>query len=846
MNKKILFLPVLSMACCLTSCFDSGNKDNGDDKPVNPPVSSKTVNSIIYDGETFKWTKPSSEITGYQLYIGEQSFDVEENSYGFRGDKNFDLKIACKTAKETYETTSFTFKYGGDYSMPTYSDSVLSWKSYPSAEEYKLNLNDEIISTKNNTYTEKLKTGKNEAKVKPVILNESEAIYYSYSQPLKINLLASPQIMFDKVEGVISWNQVPEAKGYSLMIKKDGEQVVDVPQLGAEATEYNRYHFEDAGEYEILICARGDASKGLSDSAFSSKIVKKLETPKNVKTEEKAGNILLTWDPVDGADEYIVKLPNGEESSTRNNSYSFPITDSVNQERFHFNILSRAMDNLVLDSNETANIELTRLEKVRNIKLQDGYVVWDAVPTAQSYVINIDGREYSAPTNKYQILVAEGTHIVKVKAIGDMHTVISSTYSNEVKIMKLSSPQNVRFENGVLRWDVVPGATNYNVVSKNGNVNRNTTDTQITINSSEITESTSIYVVARGNGNLVLDSDPSDTKPAYKLATPNIKLNKSGVEWNAIAGATEYELKVGDYFKRVKGTSYNLNEFEAGSYVCEVKAIGDGQTYFDSRLSTPVTANVLKAPLVQVNDNKLTWGHVSLSDGYEVFVDGEEIISLPFNKREFIANFKTAGTHTISVRAVGDGSQSCTSKWTQITVNSELLIAPLKVNVTKADDKHFNVTWDEVANNRGYVLLVNGIETYCETNSYLYEVTTDGNYNLSVKALGNGYDFVDSNPSKEITFTILSPVTNTKMQLQDVDFYTLTWSPTSKATGYSVKVTKTMKSGGEPEVTTKTVSGTSMDIDTAGVASIKIEIVALGDNINIYNSQATVLTKYFN
>ena len=835
MLKKVLSICTLCLSLALVGC-SSGGEDN---KEENNNI---TVNSITYDGTTLKWSSPSNKVIGYDITINGKKFEVNETQYQLESNQDLDITLTSKTKTEEKSST-FKFEYGGTFEQPIYSTGTLSWGKCNNAISYVLDVNNNIINVNEEKY-ESLKTGENVIKVRPVVKNESSAKYYINSTALSLNILEKPVISFDKVTNTISWSQVPNAKGYSILIRKDGNKVIDVPQLGADANNYTAFTFDEAGSYSIEVCSRGDASKGNNDSGYAKETVKRLEMPKNIKTQEKEGNILITWDKVVGADSYLVKLPNGSESVVKEEVYTLPLSENVQQQKYKISILSQANDDLVLNSKESAKVELTRLEKVTNVRMQDGFIVWDEVPMAQEYIINIDGRDFVSKTNRYEVIVAEGSHKVRIKACGDYNYVLSSPFSNTEDFYKLAAPKNVRFENGNLVWDAVTNASNYNVISENGNINKNVNSTTLLINSSEITESTTIHVIARGNGNMYLDSDSSKSKSVYKLECPQLKLNKNGIEWNSVVGAVEYELKIGDYVRNVNGTSFNLSEFEPKSYVCSVRAIGDRNTYFDSRLSESISANVLNKPTITVEDGVLSWNSVLLSNGYEVFVDGKDTITLPFNERTYKPNFKTAGLHTISVRTLGDGSKTCNSNWSEVTINSQLLIAPVKVNIEQIEENKFKFYCDPIENAKSYVFVINGVEVSSDVNEYIYETTTPGDYKISVKGLGNGYDYVDSNNSKESSLIILNPVIDINMSLQDIDQYALTWKPTSHAYGYNVKVTKTMKDGTE-QVSNKVVTGTTLSVDTLNVAKVTVEITSLGSG-NVYNSKISSFEKVFN
>ena len=66
------------------------------------------------------------------------------------------------------------------------------------------------------------------------------------------------------------------------------------------------------------------------------------------------------------------------------------------------------------------------------------------------------------------------------------------------------------------------------------------------------------------------------------------------------------------------------------------------------------------------------------------------------------------------------------------------------------------LSWDRVKNAVAYSVSINGEERTTRTNSYSLAALEAGEYEIKVKAIGDGINYTDSNWSQEYVFTKLS------------------------------------------------------------------------------------------
>ena len=123
----------------------------------------------------------------------------------------------------------------------------------------------------------------------------------------RVNKLSQPQnIKWSEIEiGLVTWSPVKEADGYFTEVFKDGTSIGAGGGLepGCNIKELIRIH--GAGTYTVKIKAQSNVLP--SSDVVTTYTAKKLSKPENIKwSESKIG--LVTWSPVQYADEYSVEI----------------------------------------------------------------------------------------------------------------------------------------------------------------------------------------------------------------------------------------------------------------------------------------------------------------------------------------------------------------------------------------------------------------------------------------------------------------------------------------------------------------------------------------------------------
>jgi len=158
------------------------------------------------------------------------------------------------------------------------------------------------------------------------------------------------------------------------------------------------------------------------------------------------------------------------------------------------------------------------------------------------------------------------------------------------------------------------------------------------------------------------------TEPVQLTAPSNLAVFNAVLTWNAVENAAGYRIYAGGIASStvITATSFNLANLnlEAGTHSIQIRAIGDGSSFTDSQLSLPIsfvvapTFSALPAPAgLSITGTSLSWNAVENAVGYRVYVAGTSRTDLLTAATFNLATLGLgAGTHIVSVRAIGTGS----------------------------------------------------------------------------------------------------------------------------------------------------------------------------------------------
>ena len=258
-----------------------------------------------------------------------------------------------------------------------------------------------------------------------------------------------------------------------------------------------------------------------------------------------------------------------------------------------------------------------------------------------------------------------------------------------------------------------------------------------------------------------------DVEIVTYLSKPvNIAASGSTISWDAVDGASKYEIIVDSAeAKETESTYYQLDISQIGSYQIKVRAVGvnvKGVTIYSEYTEyTFVKSNKLTTPVVNVVDKSASWAAVTNAVEYQVKVlnsSGSELYSTTQSELAISLDdekYAAVGKYTISVKAIPEASKpEYANSDTGIgyyIVTSKLATPSISSVSTTA------IRWSSISGITGYrVMLYNAstntlIETYSTTsNSYAFSsmaMQDEGKYYCLIQAVGDGEVYLDSDIS---------------------------------------------------------------------------------------------------
>lgn len=249
--------------------------------------------------------------------------------------------------------------------------------------------------------------------------NWTSPFHYKKPSSPTAQKLATPTIRQDGT--LIVWDEIPNASSY---------EVFDSAQPLAQQTTqtfFDPSSLQGYGQWSIMVRANGDGLN-YSNSELSNTIIYEnlapnaipLSPPTNLKVE----NSIFGWSSVSNAIGYNIKINNSNfESST--NSFVLPSL----AEGTHTLQVQAKGDGQNYSNSTFAQIQHTISKPVTppdnnklatpQVKLSGKSVIWEAIPNASNYEVNIDGStsQTSNTSADLSYLTAYKTYEIKVRAL---------------------------------------------------------------------------------------------------------------------------------------------------------------------------------------------------------------------------------------------------------------------------------------------------------------------------------------------------------------------------------------------------------------------------------------------
>ncbi len=736
--------------------------------------------NLTYDSEVFTWEKVNGA-SSYTIKIGNEEFTTSSNRYEYiAGQEDFSVSVcAVGNATEKVYTSQYSEAKEYVHIAPIEGlnvvDGILKWTASENAVRYKIKINGIINNEELTTNSYSALSSGSSYRIQLLPIGESDFYFSHWSNEITVNILRSPVVNYG--DGVIRWNQVTGCAGYELKITKNDE-VVHTTAVGEETFVYE-YAFEDVGDYLVSVKATALGTGGVYESKYSTEYpVKRLATPSN---------------------EQVINRP------LEQNQVSVNFTPSVGASGYA--LLADGVEIATITNGSTFSVDLSKM------------------------------------TNKTEESVVN----FKIVARGSVTTegaILDCKVPLEFNVTKLATPQNLTISGNQISWDSVNHTSKY-VLTIDGK------RTEVTTTSFTLTDLSSgmhsVYVQAMGNGEEVITGGFSNSLALKKLETPaSLVITNGLLTWGTVADATAYKVVLGTETYNADATAFDLLGYE--SYISEGKgtqisvyAIGNGTDVINSDVSATKTISKYNRPTnVKVNGDSLVWNPSSVDsincNSYKLLISkdgGAEYTEQVTGSSYSMSNF-TPGNYTVKVVALGDYVQTVNSPASNEFTFTKL--API-TEVTKNGNAY---TWEAIAGASKYEIKLSKDATWTtvNTNSYTPTFTTEGEFEVSIRAIGNGADIIDSNVysfTQRVT-RLTQPVkqdamTNSNAFKVEVSGNTVTVTVKKQdgATGYKLFVGGIERNNVISETSTEIVYSYTMT--TVG-ATYKVQVQVLGNQFN--------------
>ncbi len=313
-----------------------------------------------------------------------------------------------------------------------------------------------------------------------------------------------------------------------------------------------------------------------------------------------------SYGEINGSYGYYVKTGSGQPYLAGNTSYDL---SNLEAGTFPVSVCATGNGAEILSSNYTSPITVVRLEAPTNIKidsteLSGGSLAWDDVAYASSYVVvfNNDGNAIDAKNiDKLNDKISTQGTTVFMRSVAnyfnDQKTIyyMTSKDSLTTQFIKLDIPRvgDTKFNNNQFIWNHPSNINSaeytptYKIYDEDqleyeSIANGTSWDTTSLAGGKDHT----FYVRAIGNGTKYINSGLTQAISIYKLATPEVQLDKENGKycWDGVEFATSYAVYVdGEKVHTVNHESGAFVKYEyapkfetIGSHTVKVIAVGDG------------------------------------------------------------------------------------------------------------------------------------------------------------------------------------------------------------------------------------------------------------------------------
>ena len=313
---------------------------------------------------------------------------------------------------------------------------------------------------------------------------------------------------------VLMWNPVAGAEKYVVSVKCGNANHEHLEIDNGTSTNFNFVNcaMKEGGiEFTVKALANGKAT---SVAAYT--FDRTLAKPENLSYNATTGK--LTWNAVREAADYIVTV--GEEAYNVGNKTEFSLKGYTGD--LEISVVCKTDG---YNTSAAATLALTKETPASpaNLQINGDNLTWGAVENATGYVVRIGNNEFEVKDPTFD-LAAKFIELNKnvIPAFGSEYTVAvkakfengESLYSDDLDVLYYAMQKSLKYDKGVLSWDYVVGATEYEVKVNGKSYTTEENEYEVTLDKEGENLLEVTYKDADGN---LADNWVTYTVNAYKL-----------------------------------------------------------------------------------------------------------------------------------------------------------------------------------------------------------------------------------------------------------------------------------------------------------------------------------------
>ena len=498
------------------------------------------------------------------------------------------------------------------------------------AEEYDIEFEGEIVDTiRGTSYTF---TDLEPGTVYTIRLRaKNDEIVAMFSEPKELITLPSvPEnvtVYTENYDNVISFDPVQGADTYEV-------EVLNTPVDTSGNTTYIHTNLAPNTQYTYRVRAKNESGVG----AWSTLVVQKTlpGVVKGLNTIEEENQILLQWDSVPGALLYEVIVDDSVIIETSESEYTHNNLSAGTEHSYKV----RAKNSEGFGPYSSQVKAYTLLEKPKNITITPGInainIQFDGVDGAQYYEIQVNGKVENIGLDTYYVHEGIDPNTENSYRLRAVSLYTQSLWTVEYKTSTLSkAPQNLVAEASVnqikLSWDNILLADEYEV-EINGQIHR----TSVPLYTfTDLLPATTYQLRVRavteaGNGEWSDIVEAITNLPVPENIQSNLVDNDITITWDAVVGATSYELvvdgKIIDNGNATTYTHYNLEPNSTHIYKVRAKN-GEITSDFSTVIEVTTLIGIPGNLRTEGKSNSILvqWDTVEGATGYDIEIDGQII-----------------------------------------------------------------------------------------------------------------------------------------------------------------------------------------------------------------------------